>query len=302
MEHFSDKMQIFFRPFVIINIIFTPAYTLLHWLLIKQWHLFEIEEDMVGFIVPIVLVWLPVLIWLLKGTKIFAKDSFYKSQPRFAMLAFAWMAILAPAVAAQSYLESVTGKMTQLNDVSAMQAHPVTRYYALQHYYIDKTGPAICSLSRVQGNHNEKLDLLVYAVAPVLTDSNDKTTPAKAWYGILYSKVDSNRKSENANAGLLNEYTKQCLVEFDTTDVNRFVYLENIGNVADRAYFVYALKLRGVNADNNTVILLPQNEPFAAHNGHKLLWVFGLYALGTLVVFLLLLTIKIDEYGLAMYK
>jgi TonB-dependent SusC/RagA subfamily outer membrane receptor len=88
---------------------------------------------------------------------------------------FATFAIAAPAIVAQFYLETATGKLTPLNYISKVNLQAPTKYYTLQNHFVSKELKAVKYTSTVTGRHNESLDLDIYIACPIF-DKNDSPT------------------------------------------------------------------------------------------------------------------------------
>ncbi|HTB52482.1 MAG TPA: rhomboid family intramembrane serine protease [Ferruginibacter sp.] len=182
-----QKFKIVYSRLLVITISFIIAYTFLRWLLFIKFNVFDLREDVLNFWLPIVLPWIPLLIWLQPRTKLFSQQtkSGKKKNPAMGYLLLASFAIAVPTIIAQSYLETATGKLTALSNIGEISQHAPTKYYTLKNYYIDKDNKQIKYSSDVSGKHDEDLNLHIYIASP-LTDkinaptNSDSTLPVAA--------------------------------------------------------------------------------------------------------------------------
>ncbi|MDD9140077.1 MAG: hypothetical protein NQ127_04155 [Candidatus Cardinium sp.] len=67
---------------------------------------------------------------------------------------------------------TVTGKLTRLNNITLFKKSASTKYYSLDHYYIDKThiGHKINITTDIE---NKDLDLCIYVTLPIFTNRTD---------------------------------------------------------------------------------------------------------------------------------
>ena len=156
MKNFFDKLRLIYMPFVLIAIGFILTYTFLHWLLfikvgislnflmitdsMNENKLFY-EEFIKCYLLPFGLALISVVIWLLPRIELL---HFETDSPRryIQMLrqsetehchnlypSLAWIAIAIPTIIAQEYLVTVTGELTQLDNISQILQHDKTKFF-----------------------------------------------------------------------------------------------------------------------------------------------------------------------------
>jgi rhomboid protease GluP len=160
------KFRLIFIPFFLTAVGFLILYTFLHWLLIIKWQLFNISEDIVDIWCPIVLPYIATFTWLRKRIKLLQLKR-KRGDSTFGLQLFAALAIAAPVVIAQKYLETASGKLTQLSSVEDIAKHPATKYYEFKNYFIDTAGRGIALTSDVSGKYNEHLNLHIFISCPM---------------------------------------------------------------------------------------------------------------------------------------
>lgn len=67
---------------------------------------------------------------------------------------------------------TVTGKLTRLDNITLFKKSASTKYYSLDHYYIDKT-PIGHKINITTDIENKDLDLCIYVTLPIFTNRTD---------------------------------------------------------------------------------------------------------------------------------
>lgn len=167
MEQFSNKIRLIFLPFLYIALSVVIGYTFLHWLLLIKLNAFQVDEDIVNFIAPFIIPWIPNLIWLRPRIKLLKLNVSGRKDPVMAYLLLAWIAMAIPAIISQEYVVTATGKLTALDHISQIDKLPPTKYYTVKHYFISKRLVRAKTEFIVSGKHNEDLDMVIYAPCPI---------------------------------------------------------------------------------------------------------------------------------------
>lgn len=168
MNKQTEKLRLIYLPFLIIAISIIGGYTFLNWLIIIKLQLFQIKDIIVNFIVPFILPWIPILIWLRPRIKLLSLKTKKGGDLPFLYQLIAAFAITIPTIVAQKYLETATGKLTELPNISQIDKYEATKFYKLKDYYIDKEHISVSKKVEVSGKHNEDLNLRIYIVCPIL--------------------------------------------------------------------------------------------------------------------------------------
>lgn len=168
MTNFSTKIRLIYIPFLIVALSFIFIYTFLNWLFVIRLET-PLSEDMVDFWLPFSLPWIPILIWLRPRIKLLIlKDK--KGNLPFLYQFIAAGAIIAPTIIAQEYLTTAAGKLTVSQNIDKITA-PLTKYYELKQYFIDKQHIAVYQRTAVSGRSNEDLSFYIDVACPILTES-----------------------------------------------------------------------------------------------------------------------------------
>lgn len=302
MNNFIGKLRLIFVPFLLLAVCVIGGYTFLHWLLFIKLHTFSVNEEILNLYIPIALPWIPIYIWLQPRIKLLNLKRDKGNLVAFYVF-ISGFALAVPTMIAQSYLETATGKLTQLDSIDQINQKEATKYYTLKKFYIDKKHIGLNSAFDVSGKHNQDFNMHLYLALPILALPEDTANSnCLAWYGIKYYRRISNRLSQKEKEESFAEFTSERLESFDERDVSQFVYLDRIGNTDDHQSYIAAIKKNERYSQNSTTVLMPVNEPFESRNGNKLRWIFGSFLIGCLVWLLMINTPIFDEEALAKFK
>lgn len=172
MNQQKEKLRLIYLPFLIIAISIIGGYTFLNWLLIIKLQLFHFKEIVINFLIPALLPWIPIIIWLRPRIKLLNLRTKRGGDLPFLYQMIAGIAIVVPTVIAQEYIETATGKLTEIINVSQIEKHEATMYYKLNDYYIDKEHIGVTNAVEVSGKHNESLNFRLYFVCPILKNKS----------------------------------------------------------------------------------------------------------------------------------
>jgi rhomboid protease GluP len=298
MNGIAKKLKLIYRPFLIIGICTVAGYTLLNWLVIKELKVFSPNEDIVNMWMPIALPWIPILIWLQPCIKLLNLKR-KKGDLPFLYILIAGLAIAIPTVIAQSYLQTASGKLSRLDNISHIENSEATKYYALKKYYVDKSNIGVQSSFEVSGKNNEYFNMNLFLALPILNAAADTASSnCIAWYGVKYHEQISNRLEKEEKEQRFKKFAEESQSDFDRKNVNQFIYLDRIGNTDDHKEYVSAVKSNNKYANSSTTILIPVNEPFEKRNGNKLAWIFGAFGISALVWLIMIMIPKFDTEAL----
>ncbi|OCA73355.1 rhomboid family intramembrane serine protease [Chryseobacterium arthrosphaerae] len=295
----KDKLHIIYKPFFLIALGFLVTYTFLHWLLFIKAGI-PLKENIIKFWLPFGLPYIPVLIWLRPRIKLL---KFKNENASFFYQLLACIAIAVPTIIAQEYLVTSTGELTKLDHISQLSKIKDTKFYALKNYDIDKQHIAIQNTVSVSGRYNEKFDMFIYVVMPILDNKSGTNNHIhQYWLGKKYFKQVSNRLSDEEKEREYKLFAEESEKNFDTANFNRFSYLEKIGNTEDHDEYNKALEKIEKYSSTDNIIFEPKTEPFEVRNGKKLSWILGSLGIGLLSYFILLLFPKFQEKELETFK
>lgn len=302
MKKQTEKLKLIYKPFLIIAICIIGGYTFLNWLLLIKLHAFNLNEDIVNLWIPFALPWIPIIIWLRPRIKLLNLKRKKGDLPGLYIF-IAGFAMVAPIIIAQSYLEKATGKLTKLDNITQIDNQAATKYYSLKTFYLDKLHVGVQNKFDISGKHNEYFNMNLFVVLPIFaTPADTLNSNCLAWYGVKYHQQISNRLSEQEKQDKFQKFANESQTDFDSRNLDQFIYLDRIGNTDDHTGYNEAIKNNKNFSSNSTTILIPVNEPFESRNGNKFAWIFGAFGIGALVWLIMILIPKFDEEALAKFK
>lgn len=295
MQTMFKKLRLIFLPFLILTICFVALYTFINWLLIIKLNVFNIKEDIINFWLPFGLPWIPILIWLRPRIKLLNLKGGNDNLP-FLFMFVAAFAMAIPTIIAQKYIDTATGKLTQIKNISEINGQPPTKYYQFKEYYIDKNFIGVYPSFDVSGKHNEYFNMHIYVVLPILSNESDTiTSECLAWMGTEYSKQVSNRLSDDEKDKEYRKFASLSQEDFDKKNFNQFNYLSRIGNNEDKEGFIEAIKKCPKYRLKEENIFLSINEPFEQRNGNRLAWIFGSFGIAGAIWLIMIVIAKPNE-------
>ncbi len=227
MKFLLTKLKVIYFPLLLINLLFLLSYTIIHWLLLIKLNLLSINEEMVNFGLPALLSCSLVFFYIRPRLKQF---EFVRSHSRFFYQLIAVISMAIPTIIAQSYIETATGELTQLQSIHELSQQPQTKYYQLNEFYIDKSKLGLFVKFETTGRHNTELSMTLYLTLPIFKDRSEsfrnKTT---AWYGKIYNKKISNSLEPHEKNAEYEAFILETQHDLNQLKLDEFQFLDRIG-------------------------------------------------------------------------
>lgn len=247
MKNFDIKFREIFIPYLIISSSTIISYSLLRWLLFIKSNAMVVDEDILNFWAPCFYILITVYVWLGQRIKILdLTPKGYRSAPFAGLLLLAGMTILAPTVIAQFYLETATGKLTQLERISQIDSVTQTKFYSVKTFYADKQLARFKSRF-VISNKSSDFDMYIYAVVPLYNSNH-----ASKFYNY---RIGVRGDSASMNNALMVVNGKPC-----SKDTLKLINPRGIKNIRILKGKI-AKKLYGNNALNGAILI--ETVPYA---------------------------------------
>ena len=299
---FFKKIKLLYIPFLLTAIGMWILYTFLNWLFVIHLEVLSIKEVIVNFGLPLALPWIPILFYIkpkLKLLKLTTKGGHSWMGFYLVML---WIILFVPATIAQHYIQTATGKLTQLQNITEIDSLPKTKYYTVKEFYIEKKNIGTHTSFEVTGKHNENFNINIYVAVPMYRNYVD-TTHVISWLGLTYSKRIGNNLEQKEKEDAYEAFAEESQKEFDDVDLNAFVYLSRVPNSDEREGLNEALKKSSMYKSTNTAhFFLSVNELFKKRNGSKGIFLTVTSILGAVIWLLTILTTEFDKKALQLYE
>jgi len=154
-------------PFLIITLCTIAVYTFLNWLFVIRLGSIKIEDSTVNIIIPLVIAWIPLVIWMRPRIKLLDLNTSGRRDPVLGILLLNWAMITVPLIIAQLFMVTATGKLTSLNNIREIDDLPATKYYKVKHFCINKSLAHVVPVFKVSGKGNIDFDMSLYVAIPV---------------------------------------------------------------------------------------------------------------------------------------
>jgi len=313
MDILKQKIKLIYIPLLLITLPFIVGYTFINWLFLIKLNLFDIDQDVVNFWLPLVLPLIPILIWLRPRISLLKLNKKAGGMLVFYHL-IALMAVAVPTMVAQAYLEKATGNFQQLDSVHQINTRKLTKYYQIKDFYLDKQNISSYvtfdtttikktyshryrSLNKqINKNKKSKTDMQVYILLPFLASPKDTLSSYCAtWLGIQFSKELDKKLSEEQMQESYQNFVLEIKKNLDSEKQLQFVYLERLENSQDSRNFATAAAENKKYKAATINILVSQNEPFANRTDGFLAWIFFSFFFLTSAWLVMVLIPKFEE-------
>ena len=301
MTPLQTKLRLIYFPFLLLGIGLIVSYTFLNWLLTMRFHLIVLKTEMTNLWIPAALPWLPVFLWYRKRLKLLRFNK-RANDPATGIAMLVGFAIIAPLIIAQEFMATNSGTLTTLNNASEITLSKDSRYYKIQYYAIDRANTRSHFTREVTGKSSNHLDFTLYVVCPLYDkghipdSSRDSAAFPVTWVCKKYTKQISNNLSPDEKQEEKEAFITYCQDDYQSEPATGYTYFDEIPYSDDyEGYKKAAENSNGYQTNGHLHLLVPKVEPFENRNGNKLPWIFGSFAIGAAVYFLILLLIPLDE-------
>lgn len=297
----KDKFKILLTPFLLVNFGLLIGYTFLHWLIFVKVNLFNLNEFFTNFGIPAALTGL--FTFFVLRPKLKALNPQKKRADWVDFYSYIlWIILSIPLVIAQEYVVSATGTLTEVNSINDINENKLSKYYILNHSYIDKNKFSVNTRFNVSGRYNVRYNMHIYVAMPIFEKPADTIiSKPKAWLGVVYEKTISDGFSKNEKDEQFRLFADISENKFKNLDVSKFIYLYRIGNSVTENGLVKAIQLNKYY-NSNEIVFMSKNEPFEARNGFKLKWLIGSTIVGSFIWLIMLLNPSLNTSHLKSIK
>jgi len=278
-----QKIKLFFIPYLLISFTLTALYSFLHWILIIKFQFVQVDYMYIEFWIPALIPVLPIYFYFSHRLKLFAFAS-RKSNPLNFYYFILWISMAFSLGTTQNFLEKATGKLSILDNVTQIYQLKKSKYYKLNRHYVHKKDVGIYKTTSVSGKHNEKFNMNIYVVMPLLPSVNDtNNTFGMAWLAKNYQKTISNKVPQSSKKLSLEHFGQESAAEFEKEDFDDFVYLERPKPGKQLKAFEEALRYSPYYRFENRVILAGIRTPFNERLDASVDFMIGSFLVGCFI-------------------
>lgn len=281
MKTYTRKLRHILPTYLIISIGSVVGLLLIRWIFCIHFSVIDIKEEVWELWLPLIFPWIPISLWLRQRFRVLAFKK-EEDKRRFFFQFISWFAIATPLCISQAYLTTAAGKLQQIDNIAQIEKREKARYYKIGHFAVAPYYGGSYTDFRTSGRYNENLNIDVYFVAPILSDTSEKITGMpRYWYGVKYGKQINNKLSNEEKEKIYAKYYEECVQKMNAYDFYSLDHFERTPTSDHRENFLKAVQERTEQpAGDNIIILQPVTARFEDRNGHKLAWIFRSFAIG----------------------
>ncbi|WP_278021004.1 hypothetical protein [Flavobacterium ginsengisoli] len=277
MQNYITKLRHILPIFLLISLSIIIGLLIIRWIFTIEFEIFDFNEKIWNFWLPVLLPWIPILIWLRPRFKILILKN---DHHEFFFQFLSAITITACLINSQEYLTTATGKLQKLSTITDIEITPKSRYYNLANFSVATNfGGTYTSFSR-SGRSND-LNFDIYFVVPIFDrkQTNINSLP-KYWYGVSFHDRLRNARNDEKNKRSYNEFYNYCLDRMKNYDFYSLDHFERTPTSDKKQNFIKAVEARAQKKSENYVILEPIKEKYEKRNGNKFQWIFGSFGIG----------------------
>ncbi|MGN6178142.1 MAG: hypothetical protein ACTHNW_03120 [Mucilaginibacter sp.] len=139
----------------------------MYWLLVIRLNIYNVEDNFGAIMAESAFPWLPLLLWQRKRLKLLKLNNSGRKDPITGILLVNWIVIMIPVFIAQSYMSTAIGKVTDLVILGQIKNYEPTKYYTVEHYYINKNYLHVKTTFTISGKGNANYNMNVYECIPI---------------------------------------------------------------------------------------------------------------------------------------
>jgi rhomboid protease GluP len=290
LKTYISKLKHILPTLLIIALSLIFGLLLFRWLFSIQFEIINVKEKVWTLWLPLVLPWIPFIIWLRPRLRVltFKKEA---DTRRFFFMILSAGVIIPCHLVSQSYLTTASGKLQTIANIKEIDKIEKARYYKIADFNVaNYYGGAFTDFS-VSGKHNNRLNFDVYFAFPIVVrDSINKGAAPKHWYGIKYQKQISNKISDEEKDKEYQSFYKECIEKINSYNYYSLDHFERIPTSDDKENYLKAIESRVESKTNGSfAVFEPIAEKFEDRNGDKFAWIFGSFGIGLGVLLLSLI-------------
>lgn len=270
IEQIKDKLLIIYLPLLLCLLGMLVGYTFLNWLVCIELNLVTVKKDVTNFAIPMILSICLVFFVLRPKIKIFNFNEHNGGDWNAIYYLVAWLGIAVPTIITQDHIHEA-GISTELSTIEQIHETPLTQYYTISNFIIDKKHVSTYVDFNVSGRYNEDFHMTIYFVAPILVEESSVDDDQKlvmsrkcdAWMGVKYFESISNRLNTSEKEERYKAFWGRCFMDYQTKHP-QYTYMERLSE-RDGDFDLYEKAIENNKlyaSDKETIILKPETKLF----------------------------------------
>lgn len=288
MTYRVSKLRFVGLPFVGLSAAVLVGYSALHWALLVNAPEMLPDGELVRFFFPLVLPWVPILLWL--GPRIKCLRWYRDASAGYLL---AWMAAAAPAICAQFWVEAVAGSLTVASRPEQIDlAHP-TRFYAFDEITVDKNAALAVVHTQTSGKHSEYWTIIVDLAAPLGSSPERTSHPAPVWLGVRYERTTRSTLNAEERSREMAQFREAVMTRF-AQDAFRRPYFSVCSDRKQRQALLAAANESPRRTGAAMIVLLPHDTAFELRGRGAIQWTAILFLGGSTLWCVIVSLLRID--------
>ncbi|MGB5990445.1 MAG: rhomboid family intramembrane serine protease [Marinifilaceae bacterium] len=292
------KINLLFKPFVLIQfaIIFISVFT--HWLLIMKLGMFPGVSTLFSIVLSLVLSLVVSFVYFKERFKIL--NFKILSSVNFHMLVLTIL-ISVPAIFAQFYLVEMKEDLRELKTISELGVNETAKYYSIKDYVLEKEDIGFSSYNTSIRKKDPSFNICFNYALPILNRGEKlNKNNSYAYLRLEYHKKIKRflNKAEQLKASA--EFKEECSNDIKTKDFSKIIYFEKVNSDKDLRALNHAVnsneKLRPSRIfSRDNVFFTAKEESLAIKSIAMLFCLIASLLISYVLFFLLLKSAKVNN-------
>jgi len=300
MNDYLKKFKLVMPTYLLVMVGTVFAMALIRWLFTIQFSIIDIKIEIWEFLVPFILSWIVIHFLLkpkFKNLKI-RNDAIGRKIEILCIVP--WFILFIILALSQCYISTDSGKLEEVKNIEQVEQNRTAKYYKIENFVVDTSSIRAWVDNRCRGRFCNELSIIIYFVYPF--NDAEKETSITKYYGISFHYSLDNKQTDEgkeADYEVLWKESLRKLKEYDFYDQNQFERIEMSNQYQN---YCHAVNNKSVKKIKNPIILVPLKESYETRNGDKLLWIFIVFGIGSVLFLLLLLWPDYDKENHCFHK
>jgi rhomboid protease GluP len=165
METYLKKIRHILPTLLIVVFGLVIGVSFIRWILCIQFSILDLKEEVWNFWIPLILPWIPILIWLRPRLRVltFKKET---ENRRVLFQFISWGMMTAMLFVSQAYLTTATGKLESIINIQQIDKIETVRYYKIDKFAVAPYFGGSYTHFSTSGKYNQDLNFDVFFCNP----------------------------------------------------------------------------------------------------------------------------------------
>ncbi|HEY9030890.1 MAG TPA: rhomboid family intramembrane serine protease [Kangiella sp.] len=283
----NAQNQIFhiFLPLLVKLLAFVAGYTLLNLLFFHTIDIFDINDDIPNFYIPLFTVPIFTFIVTKQPFLVFEYDD-KGGDKAFASRFIISVPLLITTCLTQYVASEKIAKISNFQNVDELRNSEQVKYYTFEDFYIDKEYPVVNTNFKVTGQYNSNFQMDIFVALPLTKSGEDSFGDNPYWYGIKYSNTVDNELSSEDKSRLFRKFYTESLAKFNKQNLYYVTYFERLKDYSEKDLFIEKHPFFNQDEKEKSIVFVPKSDSFEDRLSGLGTWWFISLSLTIVIVFL----------------